>query len=357
MGVLLALLGWSAHAESVEQLVARELEGLVRKGHLKGAAVGVVSGDSLHTFYFGVIRDGGPPPDAATLFEIGSITKAFTGTLLAAQHLKGEVELESPLKAYLPADVSPPQYQGKEILLRHLASHVSGLPRLPDNLSGPDEDPYAGYTEHDLLAFLSGHRLRRAPGETYEYSNYGAALLGLAMSRRAGQSYETLLRERLLAPLGMHDTTITLSPDQRARLAQGHAITLELGLFRQSAPVPPWDLAAMAPAGGAKSTLPDMMRFLHAAMGNHDGLREAFRLAQQPLHDAESNLAVGLCWHILNDPDKGRQVVWHNGGTGGYSSFLGFDPERGDGVVILANTQNLRVDRAALAILDGLLAL
>lgn len=356
MGLLLAMLGWSAHAESVEQLVAREVESLVRTGRLKGAAVGVVCGNSMHTFYLGLVRDGGPPPDAATLFEIGSITKALTGTLLAQQQLKGEVDIEAPLKALIPEDVSPPKFQGKDILLRHLACHTSGLPRLPDNLSGPDDDPYAGYTERDLLDFLSRHRLRRAPGDSYEYSNYGTALLGLAMSRRAGQDYETLLRERLLAPLKMNDTAITLSTEQRGRLAQGHAITLELGLLRKSAPVPPWDLAAMAPAGGAKSTLPDMVRFLQAAMGSHEDLREAFRMSQQPLHEAGPNLNVGLCWHILEDPGKGRHIVWHNGGTGGYSSFLGFDPERGDGVVILANTQNPRVDRAALSILDGLMA-
>lgn len=357
MGMLLGMLGWNAHAASIEELVTREVESLVRNGHLKGAAVGVINGESQHSFYLGRVRDDGPPADAATLYEIGSITKAFTGTLLATQQLAGEVCIESALKACLPAGISPPHFEGNDILLRHLASHMSGLPRLPDNMRGPAEDPYAGYTEHDLLDFLSRHTLRRAPGESYEYSNYATALLGLAMSRRAGQDYETLLRERLLAPLEMHDTAITLSPEQRERLAQGHAITLELGLFRKSAPVPPWDLAAIAPAGGAKSTLPDMMRFLGAAMGNHQGLREAFRISQQPLHVAGPNLKVGLCWHILDDPGNGRHIVWHNGGTGGFSSFLGFDPARGDGVVILANTQNPRVDRAARAILDGLLAL
>ena len=166
---------------------------------------------------------GAPAFDAGTVFEIGSMTKVFTALLLADMALKGEIALDDPVEKYLPDGATMPVRNGKAITLRHLTMQNSGLPRLPDNMPYADpEDPYADYTEQNLLDFLAGYELPRDPGAEYEYSNLGVGLLGHVLARAAGKDYETLLRERILDPLGMDDTAIALSPAMQARFATPH---------------------------------------------------------------------------------------------------------------------------------------
>lgn len=208
-----------------------------------GTIVGVLTPEGRRYITHGrTEKSGGVEPDANTVFEIGSITKVFTALLLADMVERDEVALDDEIARYLPADVRVPARNGKAITFVDLATHTSGLPRLPTNLQALDLiDPYAAYGPAQLHEFLSGYELPRDPGEKWEYSNVGAGLLGYVLARRAGMSYEALLRARILAPLGMHDTTITLSPEQRARMATGHDLAMS--------PTGPWAFDALAGAG------------------------------------------------------------------------------------------------------------
>jgi CubicO group peptidase (beta-lactamase class C family) len=203
------------------------------------------------------------------------------------------------------------------------------LPRLPSNLAPRDPaNPYSDYDGVRLYAFLNGYTLTRDPGARYEYSNLGVGLLGFALARRAGASYEEMVLRRVIGPLGMSDTRVTLTPDLRARLARGHSGEREAAN---------WDVDALAGAGALRSTAADMTRFLAAATGLvRTPLDSAFRLTQVIQGDAGPNMRIGLGWHVIG-PDS-TAAWWHNGGTGGYRSFIGFDPRRRFGVVVLSNS-------------------
>ena len=279
----------------------------------------------------------------STLFEIGSVTKAFTGTLLADMVLTHEVALADPVAKYLPGWTIP-TYQGQPITLLDLATHSSGLPSLPDDFAPANVlDPYADYTEARLTAFLARHQLRRAPGTQYEYSNLGMALLGHALAERAKQPYEVLLRERILAPLGMADTRIDLTPEDLPRAAAGHN--------EQLLPTSDWHLPAFLAAGALHSTVPDLLRFAAAVRDTTRGpLAKTIAFAIVPRRPFNATDSVGLAWHHLHV--DGTDVVWHNGGTGGFRSFLGVAIATGRAVVVL-NNANVPMDGVAISLLRG----
>lgn len=282
--------------------------------------------------------------DSTRLFEIGSITKVFTTSVLEDMVERGEVRLDDPVAKFLPQSVRVPARSGRQITLLDLATQSSGLPRLPSNLAPRDAlNPYADYTVEQLYAFLSGYALTRDVGAEYEYSNLGMGLLGHALARKAGTSYEELVRRRILAPLGMRETAITLTPALRAKIAPGHD--------NEGRIVPNWDLPTLAGAGALRSSVADMLKFLAANIDSTaTPLSRTFRHTHTERHATTSpNLTVALGWHILARP--AGSIVWHNGGTGGYRSYLGFDPARRIGVVVLSNVDN-GVDDIGIHLLD-----
>jgi len=287
--------------------------------------------------------------DSTGVFEIGSITKTFTATLLADMVDRGEVRLDDPVAKYLPPSVRVPSRNGRQITLLDLATQSSGLPRMPSNLTPRDSmNPYADYSVQQMYAFLSSYELPRDVGAQYEYSNLGVGLLGHALALRAGMSYEELVRRRILAPLGMRQTAITLTPSMRARLAPGHD--------DEGHVVPNWDLPTLAGAGALRSTAADMLVYLAASL---DSTAKPLGHALQQTHEGrhatdDPNLNIGLAWHILSRP--AGNLVWHNGGTGGYRTFTGFDAARRIGVVVLCNV-NSSMDDIGLHLLDASYAL
>jgi CubicO group peptidase (beta-lactamase class C family) len=226
-----------------------------------GLAVGVIAGEgsTARSFFYGSTAGAGSrPPDDDTIFEIGSITKVFTTTVLAEMHLAKEVDLDDSVNRFLPASARLPGRGGVEVTLRHLATHTSGLPRLPGNLDFKQADPknpYAHYTVDDLYDGLAKSKLKSKPGTRSEYSNFGSGLLGHVLAKAAATDYETLVKQRICEPLRLIDTTITLSQDQQRRLAVGHS---------GGEAVANWDLPALAGAGALRSTLSDMLRLLRA---------------------------------------------------------------------------------------------
>lgn len=266
--------------------------------------------------------------DADTVFEIGSMTKVFTGLLLADMALDGTVSLDDPVAKYLPEGASMPVRKGEQITLRNLAQQDSGLPRLPSNLTPDDmRDPYADYTEQQLLDFLSSYELTRDIGSQYEYSNLGVGLLGYALSRAAGTEYETLLRTRILDPLGMGDTGIALSADQQARFATGRD--------EYNRPTSAWRLPALAGAGALRSTAADLSTFLRAALDPQSPIGPAMELALTNPREAPGYRA-GLGWMIV--PAPSGMVAMHGGGTGGFRSHMALQASTGRAVVVLTNS-------------------
>src|ERR1700685_2721492 len=221
-----------------------------------GIAVGVIDATGRRTVSYGKFdADDKRAVDADTIFEIGSVTKVFTSLLLADMVQRGEVALTDPVAKYLPPGVKVPERDGRQITLEDLATHTSGLPRLPSNLHSKDSaNPYADYSVEQLYQFLAGYQLTRDIGSEYEYSNLGGGLLGHVLALRAGTSYEALVESRICTPLGMNSTRITLTPEMKARLAAGHDESLKT--------VENWDLPTLAGAGALLSTAHDMMTFI-----------------------------------------------------------------------------------------------
>lgn len=296
-----------------------------------GIVVGIIGPDGRRIISYGSLaKDKKVTPDGNTVFEIGSMTKVFTATILADMVQRGEVSLSDPVSKYLPSTVKMPERGGKQITLEDLATHTSGLPRLPTNLNPKDPaNPYADYSVEQLYQFLSTYQLTRDIGSKYEYSNLGGGLLGHVLALRAGMSYEDLVRARICSPLHMENTRITLSSEMKSRMAAGYDASLDA--------VPLWDIPTLAGAGALRSTADDILTFLAANLGYVKSplapAMEAMLKIRKPT--GVPNLEIALGWHISTG--EGREIVWHNGGTGGFRSFMGFDPKSRIGVVALSN--------------------
>jgi D-alanyl-D-alanine-carboxypeptidase/D-alanyl-D-alanine-endopeptidase len=297
-----------------------------------GLVVGVIDAKGRRFVSYGSLAKGDTRPlSGDTVFEIGSITKVFTSLILADMVRKGEVALTDPVAKYLPETVKVPTRGERQITLQDLATHTSGLPPMPSNFKPANgANPYADYTIEQMYAFLSSHTLTREIGAQYEYSNFGVGLLGNALARRAGKDYETLVRERVTGPLKMNDTAITLSDAMKTRLAQGHSGNLQ--------PVPLWDLPTFAGAGALRSTASDMLTFISVPLGfSESPLAPAFAAMYQPRKPTGMGpVEIALGWHVRKT--EAGEIIWHNGGTGGYRSFVGFDLKARTGLVVLANT-------------------
>jgi serine-type D-Ala-D-Ala carboxypeptidase/endopeptidase len=298
-----------------------------------GIVVGILEPTGRRVVAYGnLAKDDKRSLDGDTVFEIGSVTKVFTSLLLADMVQRGEVALTDPVAKYLPPEVKVPQRGGRQITLQDLATHTSGLPRMPSNFTPKDPaNPYADYSVEQMYQFLASYQLTRDIGSQYEYSNLGGGLLGHALARRAGMSYEKLVQSRICEPLEMKSTAITLSLDMKARLAAGHNQGLE--------PVANWDLPTLAGAGGLRSTANDMLNFLAANLGyTKSALAPAMAAMLAVRHPTGMpNVEIALGWHITTR--DGQEIIWHNGGTGGYRSFIGFDPKSRIGVVALSNAE------------------
>jgi D-alanyl-D-alanine-carboxypeptidase/D-alanyl-D-alanine-endopeptidase len=317
-----------------DSAVATILRQRVASGKTPGIVVGILDATGPRFISDGSGAPGPATLDSATLFEIGSITKTFTSAILADMVVRGEVRLEDPVAALLPPGTRVPAGPDRQITLVDLATHFSGLPRLPNNLSPRDiNNPYVDYTPEKLYAFLAAHELRRAIGASFEYSNLGAGLLGHALALRAGTDYETLVRRRVLEPLGMRDTKITLTPADSARLAAGHNAGGRV--------VPAWDLASLQGAGALRSTAADMLRYLSANIDAHVDsasrapLATALRLTHEPRHSLGAGADIGLAWGRATT-QSGAAIYSHDGGTGGHRSFAAFDPARRVAVIVLS---------------------
>lgn len=318
----------------------------VQEKRSAGIVVGVLEPDGrTRIVAFGDPGPGQPPLDGNSVFEIGSISKVFTSTVLAELVKEGKVKLEDPVQKYLPSSVHVPSRSDKPITLGTLSEQNSGLPRMPSNMHPADQaNPYADYSVQQMYDFISGYQLTRDPGALFEYSNLGVGLLGHALSLSTGLPYEEMERKRVWEPLKMTNTAITLTPWMKQHLALGHD---EAGSVVKN-----WELPTLAGAGAIRSTTIDMLKFASANLHPERGkLEDAMAFAHQVRASAGGpNANIGLNWMIRTNNNS--SIVWHNGGTGGYRTFLGLDPAKKTAVVVMTNTGGIGADDIGMHLLD-----
>jgi CubicO group peptidase (beta-lactamase class C family) len=301
----------------------------IQKANTVGLSIGLFKDGKFYTYNYGeTARGNSKLPTANTIYEIGSITKTFTAALLAYDVNQGAVKLSDPITKYLPDSVSAnPSLQS--ITLLTLSNHTSGLPSLPDNLDPQTVDPtnpYKNYTAQMLFAYLQSCKLNAKPGNQYVYSNLGLSLLGIILERVSGKPYAQMLAEIITKPLAMSSTLTHLPPALQPRFA---TVYNEAG-----SQTPAWQLNAFTPAGALRSTVTDMLAYAKANMSN-DGskLTKAFALTHQVTFTKD--VKIGLAWHVITV--NGIPYCFHDGGTGGSSSFLAFNAEKNIAVVVLSN--------------------
>lgn len=285
----------------------------------------VIDGDETTHFAVGRTAPDAEAPDRATQFQIGSISKVFTDLLLAEVVADGKVSYKTTIGELLGADFSPSNPAVAEITLLQLATHTSGLPRLPPNLTPGDPlDPYRGYDAQRLLAGLQQTRAKQPLHDQYAYSNFGVGLLGYLLGRVHGDGYAAALADYVIEPLGLRQTGVSDSANQ----AQG---------FRAGEVVPAWTFAdALAGAGALWSTTEDLAQLAQVLLAEAPA-ELAHALADDLRIEAQTRdgFAVTRVWHVSYDGEQ--PVYWHNGGTGGFWSFFGFRPESGQAVAILVS--------------------
>ncbi|MEZ6015203.1 MAG: serine hydrolase domain-containing protein [Planctomycetota bacterium] len=318
----------------------------VDQGFFPGVVVGVARGEDVWIQGFGETAPGsGEAPDRETIYELGSLSKVYTGLLLADAHLRGTARLQDTLVEHLPRGTSVPEFEGLPIRLVHLSTHTSGLGRLPSNLRAGDADPYAAYDAKALYAGLAAARTSRAPGARYAYSNFAVGALGHALARAEGvDTFQELCVARLCVIHGLDDTRVSLTESQRARLAPPFDAALQAGAS--------WGFDALAAAGGLRASSADLVRFgqLFVAGAAH-AHAAACALTLEVHARPEGGPPMGLGWHHALGLETFEDVVAHEGQTGGYHTVLLVAPKERIVVTVLVNSPCDSVGQLGVALL------
>ena len=335
-GVFLVFLWFSggialAAPPVIPEAVKQSVRNRVDFGYVPGITVVMVNPDGRTYFTYGNLSYDKPwATDETALYEIASVTKTFAALLLSEMVEAGDVSLSDPVAGFLPAGVSIPT-GGATMTLEHLATHTSGLPNSPPNLAATITDhgnQFANYFQSDFYEFLNTYTLPRAPGASFEYSNAGIGLLGHVLALSQGKDFETLLKERVLDPMGMLDTKITLSEGDEERRAPGHHGVVER---------PKFEMNILAPAGGLLSCGQDLGNYLEYQLGIQNG---TIGPAVQAAHEKHFDLPgmpydMGLGWWIW----RNKGVIQHGGDSHGSTSFVGFRDSTQTGVAIVSNNR------------------
>jgi len=312
--------------KKVDSLVGQ----FMKNDNTVGLVLGVLKDGKTYYYGYGETQKGNKKiPDEHNIFEIGSISKTFTATLLAYYIGQGKVKADDPINKYLPDSINALEKNGKKVTLQSLSNHSSGLPRLPGDLfrEADQANPYAHYDNAHLFSFLRNYQLTREPGAQYEYSNMAVGLLGVILERVTGKAYEQMLKEIIIQPLGMKETTVTIGKKDSARFAQGYSPRGE--------PAHSWEFISLTAAGGIRSTVNDMLLYAKGELGDaRPPLQNAIELTHQPTF-AYGQTKVGLGWHFSETGEY--KFSSHNGQTGGYCSSMVMDRKNKIAVVILTN--------------------
>jgi len=324
---------WQARVDSV-------VKGYLTNPGNCGISIAVYQNKKVQYYNYGEVKKGSKQlPNHKTIYEIGSVSKTFTGILFAQAIYDKKLNLNDQVKNHLGEGFDNLGYKDKPIQLVHLANHTGRIHRIPFNLMAqPNYDannPYKNYNKDMIYAYMKLMKPDTFPGVKNEYSNLGMALLGIIEEKAYGKSFEELITQYICKPLEMNDTKITVT--DTARFAKGYDDKGNL--------TPYWDLGDLSGAGGIRSTTEDMMKYARA---NLEETNLAMKLAHQStFNDRKNNVA--LAWH-LTTTKKGNELIWHNGRTAGFSSFCGLIKSKDVAVVVLGNSGN-PVDQIAIGIL------
>jgi len=294
-----------------------------------GFVLGVMIEDSTYVFSFGTKEKGTTDtPDGNTIFEIGDVTKVFTASLLHQCVKEGQVQYDAVIDQYLPAHQKNVNTNKTTIL--DLVTHTSGLPKMPYGFGLKEEaanNPYASYTTKDLISFYKEFAFPNKVEKEYLFSNVNFAILGELLEKKYGQSYEQLLVEKLLQPIGMKDTRISLSANQLTQAAQGYSLA--------GRAVNPWEYQSFESSVGLKSSVNDLLKFMHAQVNN-----QQFGELHQSLYrtDIDKHTHIAKGWHVLKNK-RFYDLIAHAGTTSGHRAFMGFVKESKTGVVVLSNSK------------------
>lgn len=314
----------------VDSLVQSALSDFMQNNARVNVEAGVFANGQQYTYRYS--NKALPAPN--TRYEIGSITKTFTGYLLAKAVIEKRVKLDDDIRFYLNGDYPNLEYKGHGIQMKHLISHVSGLPfMLPEHndlfQQPQDSIPFIvvrSQENYGTAAFLNDlHQVKldTIPGYKFKYSNTGAQLLGIMLERIYGISYDQLVRKYITRPQHMKYTT-TETPSNKKDVAKGYNGN---GIVMPY--IPPFTLAA----GGVYSSVPDMLQYIRLHLDENN---RAVLLTHQPAWGDFSSFAVGLNWQ-MNKTMKGARRIWQSGGTFGFSSYCVIYPDLNVGIVLLSN--------------------
>ncbi len=279
-----------------------------------------------------------------SIFEIGSLSKVFTATLLSNFVVNDKIGLEDNIQDYLDFKIKV----DNPITFKELANHTSGLPRLPTNLNlllVDPNNPYKDYDEEKLTEYLTKKATLNKKAKTkYEYSNLGAGLLGFGLSKIAHQTYEELLQENIFEKYGMLNSTCN---PMNIECVKGRKPNGEIASN--------WDFNVLAGAGAILSTVDDLSKF---ALAQFNKKNEELTLTQKPTFKVNENISIGLGWHILKRKND-KELIWHNGGTGGYTSSMALDLNKNIGIIISSNVSAFNpkmgnIDKLCFGLIDML---
>ncbi|MBE8721038.1 serine hydrolase domain-containing protein [Sphingobacterium pedocola] len=304
----------------------------IQKRNAQSLAIGVIHKSRVSTFFYGETeKDNNTLPTATTLYELGSITKTFTATLLADLVEKNVIGLDDSIAKFLPDSVRS-NTDIQKITFKSLANHTSGLPRMALNWNTSsklvENDPYAHYDQAELFSFLKNFKATKEVGEEYEYSNVGYGLLGELISIITKKTYAQNIEEIITKPLNMINT-VEKADSKAQQLAKVYNV--------KGDSVPTWNFISLAAAGSLKSTIQDMLLYVRSQFKMPlSPLEKAMALTKQFTFFIPPNTDIGLAWHMSMVDD----IIYynHNGGTAGSSSFIGIAPDAKSAVIVLSNS-------------------
>jgi len=348
----------ASQAQSAQQAISRgsDIDAIVdraAKAYFKtapsamGISIGVLKDGKTYTYNYGR-RDkaSSAKPESDSLYEIASITKTFTGTLLAQAAIEKKLSLDDDVRKYMEGQYPNLEFQGHPIKVEQLVNHLSGLPfnlpDIPENrppfptpIPPAAEDLMEHYTRENFLADLHKVKLERAPGEKFSYSNAAAVLASIILERIYGKPYEEIVKEKIAEPLHMSDTTISLNESQKERLLKG---------YDENGNMQPSVRDIMLGAAALKSTVADMLKYAQWEMSEQD---LAVELSHKPTF-TYNNYSAGLNWQMIRG--GGYRRIWQEGTLPGFNSMCMVLPELKVGIVALAN-ENDRASSHALTVM------
>lgn len=330
--------------DSLSIVVDKAVEDFMKTPANCGLSIAILKDGKTSFYNYGETkRQNGQLPNSKSIYEIGSISKVFAGLLLARAIEDKKVKPDDDIRKYLPANCKTLTAGGQAITLKHLVTHTSNLPRVPEDLMNGKMDtlnPYAHYTKDMVFHYLSTLKIDNKPGQKMDYSNLGMALLGIILSDVYKESFDNLAQKYIAQPFGMTNTRMLLTKEEMNRFVDGYN--------SEGENTPHWDLADLCAAGGLRSSAEDMIRFMEV---NLKAEQNFVKTAQELLFESGRD-KMGMAW-VIQKTKSGNTLIWHNGGTYGFSSFAGMLKEKNCAVVVLANSGN-RTDDIALNILKYL---